>query len=105
MTIKTMMMLAKLKDAADKLQTMDLKGADLVSLAHEFGVDVDPETANFIAEQVPAFASGDDETVTDFVTKGGLMRMIGSRISPKLQSNAGLAPARCPHCDNLVFIQ
>jgi len=103
MSIKAMMTLAKLKDAGDKLQAMAITGPDLVSLAKDFGVDIEPETAGFIAAQIPMFANDNGDTMSDFVTNGGLLRLVGSKIAPKQVATLQLATARCPHCNNLVF--
>lgn len=90
----------KLKAVGDKIHAASCTGEDLMALATEYNLDLNPETAAAIAERVPSFIDNIDDTMTTFVSNGGMLRML---ISAFTNQPPPTTVGRCDLCGGLHF--
>jgi len=91
----------KLKAVGDKIRAAECTADDLLAIAAEYQLELNPETAAAIAERVPSFIDNLDDTMTNFVANGGLLRML---ISAFTNQPPPTSVGRCDLCGGLHFI-
>lgn len=81
-------------------------------------IDSDPESIHTLLESVgfkdrsltegvlvaiKAVSSDPSETLQHFIEGGGLLRLLAGKRSGE-ESEEGVVPIQCPHCDEFIFI-
>jgi len=91
--------LGKLKSAGDKIVASQVTAQDLVEFAAANDIKLDLPAATNMALKIPEYVNSLEETMTDFVSNGGLIRMLVAQYTGEEEHTVGT----CRHCGNYVF--